>query len=543
MSRMPGEGMTFEPERGGALSYVAALRAHWLLVVLVVALAVGGAIAYVSTATKKFEAEADILVSPVEEADPNFVGFSLLRVSNDSSRSIITAARLIKTPRVAEAVKRSLDLPGSRASVLDSVTVTPISQADIVSVVGSASTAAGASELANAFARQTVNLRTADFQRELRTAIEHVRSQLASQPATQRDSPFSLALQDRLGTLTGLIGQPDPTLRVVTPAVPPEVQSWPRPVLSVAVALLASTLLGVGLAIALELLGPKIAREDELLLSQRLPVLARVPRMTRERVRAYLLGKAPLPPDVREAYRTLRANLATGGRDAATSKVVVVTSATPSEGKTMTAMNLAITLAAGGQRTILVDADLRRPMVGSVFGVPAQGPGFAEVLTGTSKVKSALRLAPGYETLGLLLAAPEHAGLVDLMDPAAVARVVDELRLCAEVVVFDTPPLTEVADALAIAEEADVVLLAVRLGHSRRDRLAELRRTLARHGIAPAGFVVTTRARARNRGYGYGTSAGSGGGNGAGTGTGTGTWRRSPRRWLEKPAPTSSSGR
>jgi capsular exopolysaccharide synthesis family protein len=537
---MPGEGMTFEPERGGALSYVAALRAHWPLVALIVVLAVGGAIAYVSTATKKFEAEADILVSPVEEADPNFVGFSLLRVSNDSSRSIITAARLIKTPRVAEAVKDALDLPGSRASVLDSVAVTPISQADIVSVVGSAPTATGAAELANAFANQTVALRTAVFQEELRTAVAHVRSQLASQPASQRDSPFTAALQARLGTLTGLVGQPDPTLRVVTPAVPPEVQSWPRPVLSVAVALLASTLLGVGLAIALELLGPKIAREDELLLSQRLPVLARVPRMTRQRMRAYLLGKAPLPPDVREAYRTLRANLATGGgRDAAATKVVVVTSATPSEGKTMTAMNLAITLAAGGQRTILVDADLRRPMVGTVFGVAAQGPGFAEVLTGKSKIKSALRLAPGYDKLGLLLAAPEHAGLVDLMDPAAVARVVDELRLCAEVVVFDTPPLTEVADALAIAEEADIVLLAVRLGHSRRDRLAELRRTLARHGIAPAGFVVTTRARARNRGYGYGTSAGSG----SGSGNGTGTWRRSARRWLEKPASTSSTGR
>src|SRR5919199_1599640 len=74
---------------------------------------------------KRYEAEADILVSPIEQADTTFTGFTLLRESNDRSRSIITAARLIHTPQVADAVRRRLGLSGSRSAILDSVTVTP----------------------------------------------------------------------------------------------------------------------------------------------------------------------------------------------------------------------------------------------------------------------------------------------------------------------------------------------------------------------------------------------------------------------------------
>ena len=73
----------------------------------------------------------------------------------------------------------------------------------------------------------------------------------------------------------------------------------------------------------------------------------------------------------------------------------------------------------------------------------------------------------------------------------------------ADVIVVDSPPLTEVADALPLADVVDTVLVAVRLGRSRRDKLDELRRALAQRGVSPAGFVVTTRRRAKRKTYGY----------------------------------------
>jgi Mrp family chromosome partitioning ATPase len=159
----------------------------------------------------------------------------------------------------------------------------------------------------------------------------------------------------------------------------------------------------------------------------------------------------------------------------------------------MTSCNLAITLALAGQRVILVDGDLRRPMVSTVFSVGTGTRGFASVLVGHATPDEALVQAPGHgDQLQLLLASPESIHLVDLLERERVRRVVSELRSHCDVVVVDSPPLTEVADALTLADECD--------------RLNELRRMLARRGVSATGFVLTTRKRPRGYGYTYGSS-------------------------------------
>jgi capsular exopolysaccharide synthesis family protein len=171
----------------------------------------------------------------------------------------------------------------------------------------------------------------------------------------------------------------------------------------------------------------------------------------------------------------------------------------------MTSVNLAVTLALGGMRVVLVDGDLRRPMVATVFGVTARRQGFASLLLGEVDANQVLVPAPGHaDRLHLLLASPEHAHLVDLLETRRVERAIEELSLQADVVIIDSPPITAVADALNLADAVDTVLVAVRLGRTRRDKLTELRRMLAQRGVAPAGFVVTTRARSRKHGYYYG---------------------------------------
>ncbi len=290
-------------DQQGAGRYLNALREHWLLVTLLVSAAVGAAVLYSATVEKRYEAQTDVLVTPVSASDPTFVGIGLLRESSDQSRSILTAARFVKTPQIADAVLDRLGIEGSREDLLDAVTVTPLGQSNIVTIQGEASSPELAATIANAFAEEMLAQRTARFKEDLELTIERLRARLAATPATDAASIEVTALRQRLGNLSGLVGGDDPTLQVTSAAVAPAVPVWPRPALSIGIALLASLLLGSGLAIALELANPKVTREEELLLEQRLPILARVPRMSKGVVQRYLAGREQLPGDVREAYQ------------------------------------------------------------------------------------------------------------------------------------------------------------------------------------------------------------------------------------------------
>ena len=493
----------FSDEREGAARYLQALREHWLLVLLLVAVAVGAAVFYSATAQKRYEASTDILVTPVSSSDATFVGIGLLRESSDQSRSVLTAARLVSTPEVAARVGKKLKLNRSPERILSSIKVTPLGQSNIVTVEAESSRPRRAAALANAFAEEMIALRTERFQEDLTSTIQRLRARLA---AAGQGEAERAALEQRIADLSGLVGADDPTLQITSRAIVPTRQIWPRPVLSVAVALLASLLLGLGAALAIELISPKVKREDELLLEQRLPILARVPRMPKRVVQGYLTGKAPLPGDVRESYRTLRTSLAAAG-DHGFPRTILVTSASPGEGKTMTAVNLAITLSLAGQRVILCDGDLRRPMVATVFGLAARKQGFVNVLFGEVEPEEVLVHAPGHgESLRLLLSSPDHAHMIDLLEPERVERALHDLRREADVVIVDSPPLTAVADALTLAGSVETVVIAARLGRTRRDKLNEARRMLAQARISPFGFVVTTRNRSRGRGYYYGSS-------------------------------------
>jgi receptor protein-tyrosine kinase len=176
----------------------------------------------------------------------------------------------------------------------------------------------------------------------------------------------------------------------------------------------------------------------------------------------------------------------------------LVTSATPSDGKTMTAVNLAITLAAAGLRVILVDGDFHRPMVGSIFNVTARRDGLTRLLAGDDEVENVLVPAPSHAGLRLLLGTREHAHHLHLLDTEHFRAMLKRLEQEADVVVIDSPPLPEVAEALSMADAVEAVLISVRLGHTRRDQLDELRELLTRRRVAPLGFVVVAGARAES---------------------------------------------
>jgi capsular exopolysaccharide synthesis family protein len=213
-------------------------------------------------------------------------------------------------------------------------------------------------------------------------------------------------------------------------------------------------------------------------------------------VRAYLTGKAQLPSPVWKGYRVLRSVLGSLGPDGNQPRSILVTSASPGDAKTTTAVNLAITLAASNLRVILVDGDLHRPMVSTVFNLPTGRSGLSRVLASRVAPDQAIVPAPNHPRLKLLLSNPEEYAQLGLRSDR-FRRLIDELTELADVVVVDSPPVPEVAEVLEMATAVDAVIVCVRLGHTRRDKLIELREMLGRRDVTPVGFVVTTRERVR----------------------------------------------
>ena len=488
-------------ERQGPLQYLQALRRRARLIIVLVAVAVGVAALYSFTAQKEYEASTDLLIQPLPPSDEDYQGFTLFRETFDDASAVVTAARLINSRQIRRPVFASLGKAGVGASVV----VEPLGQANIVTITARAPDAQQAARVADFYAAGAVRSRTEQFQLELRTRIARLEDQIAAIPSSARAGNFEFAaLQQRLANFKSLLGTPDPTIVKLTNASVPTSPSWPRPILSIGAALIVSLLLGIGIAMLLELVDPRIATEDELLLEQRLPILARIPRLPKDVARNYLTGRGTMPSGTWKAYSLLRAVLATLGPDGRFPRSILVTSPAPGDGKTTTAVNLAIALASSDMDVILVDCDLHRPMIATVMNVPPRRGGVAGLLFGRGTPETQLVASPAHPRLRLLLA-NKHDGLGTRVDRERVRRMLAQLGEHCDVVVVDSPPVAEVPEVLDIAEVVDTVLLTVRLGRTRRDPLFRTRELLARRGVSASGFVVTTRESAsRDDLYSYG---------------------------------------
>lgn len=504
----PAAGYGFNPdwlkpraEQHGLQRYVETLRGRRWLIAITVLLTTAAAAAYVALADKVYEAEAEMLVTPVAGNDPTLAGFGLIQESSDPTRDVETAARLITSLDVANRVKGSLRLDPSGRRLLERVSAEPVAQSNIVAVTAEAGSPREARDLANGFAQGVVDDRTEQFHRQLDLALERLRGQVVDDPRGGTGSIQEESLQDRLTRLETLRAGPDPTLRVETRADQPTSPVSPRPKISIAAGLIAGLVLGIAGAFGLQALDPRLRREEQLRSLYSLPVLARIPKEPRSGKGA--LSPEDLSPATIEAYRTLRATLAASNTEPDESQSILVTGGSPSEGKSTTAINLAASLALAGNKVILIEADLRRPSIGEALGLPAQ-PGTVSVLLETTELRDALITTRAYgPNLQMLLAGTGSAGgwLADRLILPAVERLVTEAERLADYVVIDSPPLTEVIDALPLAQTVDRVLLVVRLGRSQLSRLTQLGELLAQHGVSPAGFAVVGVPSSGNSGY------------------------------------------
>jgi Mrp family chromosome partitioning ATPase len=494
---------TFE-EEAGHVRYWQAIRAHALLIVAITAVAVFGALLLVMTATKRYAAGADLQIQalPAYTAGDPLQGFPVFRQPADGSSAAVAAARVFASPAYLGVLRRKLGPSASGAAV----TVTPLSQGDIVSVGVSAPNARLASEVANRFVSFVLAQRKAVFQKYLSAKIASINiEKQAIPPGNRQGSALYAQLVATLAQLKSYVGSGDPSVLSLTPATAPAAASWPRPKTTLAVALAVGLLLGIAAAVTLEVVNPRFTREDELTHAHRLPVLARMPRLPSRAIEGYFLGQAPLPHQAWKAYRTLRAVLSNaGGNGDRFPASILVTSASPRDGKTLTAVNLAIALSSAGLSVTLVDADLPRPMVGTIFNIVGHRDGVVSLLNNPDAARTGAVEAPLHARLKLLLASEEQMHELHLFEGERIRRFLERVGRESDVVVIDSPPLPEVAEAVALADACEATIVCVRIGHTRRDKLAELRDLLGRRGVTPLGFFVTSRSRpARDGSHGY----------------------------------------
>jgi capsular exopolysaccharide synthesis family protein len=488
----------------GLERYYRVIRERLGLIAMVTLTTTLVAAAYLAVATEQYKAEADLLVIPASRDDTALNGLPLIRESSDPTRDVETAARLVRNRNVANAVKGDLGLDQSADSLLSQVTAEPVAQSNIVAITAIADSPDLARDLANGFANGVVELRSKLVKAEAEKQIVGLKDQL-QEAEDNGEGANATALASQIAELQGVAQSGDPTMTVETRADAPSSPFSPRPMLTLAAGFFAGLVLGTGGAFAMSALDPRLRREEQLRELYSLPILARVPK--ERRAPTFTLGKRrfgigprererrALPPGelsaaTLESFRTLRTMLAAQRRDDGNSRSILVTGPSPSEGKTTTAINLASSLALAGNRVILIEADFRRPTVGEALGVRAR-VGIGDVLLGNVALEDALVLAPPFgDNLCALLVDRADDWLAEVLSlPAAEALLEDAKRL-ADYVVLDSPPLTQVIDAMPLARQVDDVVMVVRLGSSNLTQLAHLGDLLDQNGIKPAGFVV-----------------------------------------------------
>jgi capsular exopolysaccharide synthesis family protein len=253
------------------------------------------------------------------------------------------------------------------------------------------------------------------------------------------------------------------------PASAPTTPESPKPLLNMLFALAAGLAIGVGFAFLLEHLDNTVKTEQDVRTRLDMGLLGSVvnrvikPRVKKKQPEDVALVTMTHPNEpVAEAYRAIRTNLMFNSVERKLQSIVV-TSAIPGEGKTSTACNLAVTMAQAGNRVVLVDSDFRRPSLHKIFHKPSVGLG--NLFLG-NRPEEELIVPTRVQNLWLVCSGPTPPNPSELLGSERMSSVIRGLREQADVVIFDTPPIGAVTDAVVLAAQCDGVIMVVERGRT-----------------------------------------------------------------------------
>lgn len=277
--------------------------------------------------------------------------------------------------------------------------------------------------------------------------------------------------------------------------------------------LVAGLLLGAVYIFAREHMDDSVKRADEVEAQFGLPLLGVIPQLTKRQ----LAGSRTVPAlqtveDPRgsfaEAYRSMRTALQFSTSDGAP-RQLMVTSSVKGEGKSTTALSLAINFAQLGRQVLLIDADMRNPSVHKALGLPNER-GLANYLSGEGSREQLIQ-PTSVPNLSVLPAGPMPPSPVDLLMGPRLYRLLEKAgEMGYEQVIVDAPPVLGIADAIVLGNQVPAILFAVKAGHTRKSSVRDALRRLRLAGLVPLGAALTQASSQNAHYYGYDTYYGYG---------------------------------
>jgi polysaccharide biosynthesis transport protein len=360
-------------------------------------------------------------------------------------------------------------------------------------------------------ARQREGL-LSDALNEQKSEVNQMAQSMVEYNILKRDAEGNKTMYDGLLTklkeATLAAGLKSSNIRWVDPAMIPWTPTRPAKTRNIALSFLVGLVGGIGLALLREYLDNTVKTPDDVETLARLPSLAVVPAFTDENGgsrRNKLLGGASvnghekrielvaqhLPKSqMSEAFRALRTSLLLSQADRPP-QVILVTSALPREGKTTAAANLAVTLAQLGDRTLLIDGDLRKPGVGRLLNL-ADGKyaGLSSYLAGVSSLDLVTVPHPAIPNLVAIPTGPLPPNPADLLSSHRLPDAIRQLRSEYKFIVIDSPPIMAATDAVIVSVQADGVLLVVRSGETPKEAFTRARDLLTSVKCRLLGVVL-----------------------------------------------------
>lgn len=425
--------------------YLRVLRARWLVVTVAVLVAGGTAAALSLLTTPVYQARTQLFVSTQATATST----DLLQGSNFAQQRVQSYADIVSSPRVLEPVIEELDL-GVRAAVLaERVSARVPLDTLLVTITVDDEDPDTAAEIANA-----VGVSFATTVAEL------------EQPSDGGPSPVRVS--------------------PIEEATPPQYPVSPRPLRNVALGLVLGALAGFGLALLRDQLDTSVRGEADVERVTEAPVLGGIAFDPQAPIRPLIVHTDPHGRRS-EAFRQLRTNLQF--LDVTNHpRSIVVTSSIPNEGKTTTAINLAITMSQTGSRVALVEGDLRRPKMATYLQVEG-AVGLTTVLIGQAKLKDVLQPWGDHE-LFVLAAGRIPPNPSEVLGSQAMRDLVQRLEDEYDIVIVDGPPLLPVTDAAVLATITGGAIVVAASKRVNRDQLARSLQNLDAVGARVLGIVL-----------------------------------------------------
>ena len=336
---------------------------------------------------------------------------------------------------------------------------------------------------------------------EQKTEVNLMAQSMVEYNILKRDAEANKTMY--IGLLTKLkeanisAGLKSSNIRVVDPAMVPSYPSRPAKARNIGLSFLVGLVGGIGLALLREYLDNTVKTPDDIENLVRLPALAVVPAFTSENgtgrrgrfttgsslngheKRIELVAQHLPKSQMSEAFRALRTSILLSQADHPP-QVILVTSALPREGKTTAAANLAVTLAQLGDRTLLIDADLRKPGIGRLLNMTdGKYAGLSSYLAGVSSLELVTVPHPVIPNLVAIPTGPLPPNPADLLSSHKLTDALRELRGQYKFIVIDSPPIMAATDAVILSVQADGVLLVVRSGETPKEAFTRARDLLS----------------------------------------------------------------